>query len=67
MTMQTTIHGKIHELDLRDIEFLDERGPACWRDVLDEEPELGADRRWDAAMERADTRIWVRPYAARFD
>lgn len=74
MTMQTTTEGTCHELELNDIEFLDAPRATGWRDLLatidDEEDERvetmpPTTARWDEAIERADTRIWIRPYAAR--
>jgi hypothetical protein len=66
---------RIHELDLRDIEIVDDE-PATievsWDELLDVEdsrPPVRAfapgRRNWNEAMENADTRIYIRPYAAR--
>jgi hypothetical protein len=70
MTVRTTNQGTIHELDLRDIEFYeDRRSPqVLLRDALDESTRTsGPHPAWVDAMDRADTRIWIRPYAARLD
>jgi hypothetical protein len=77
MTLHT---GPVHVLDLSDVEFLEDHRIAdavAWRDVLDtfgphdplEESVATLPPRsvpsWEEAMDCADTRIWVRPYAAR--
>jgi hypothetical protein len=67
-----TMHATIHELALRDIEILEERPPARAAVRDDRLDAIGADdsgpaTRWENAMDHADTRIWIRPYAARLD
>jgi hypothetical protein len=70
MTVRTTTQGTIHELDLRDIEFYEDRrsSQVLLCDGLDESVRAsGPHPAWVDAMDRADTRIWIRPYAARLD